>query len=246
MPNLLDHALFVVLAVLFPVRAGIFGIRRIRLASPADRPRVRRDVYRQAIAIQWSLVLAALVLWVAFRRDWSGIGVVPRFGWGLAGVLAGLVLAGLAVLRQRRQALADDDALAKLRERMVSLEPMLPHDREDLGLFYKLSVTAGICEEILYRGYIIWYLSHWVSIYPAAGLASLVFGFGHAYQGIRGMITTGIVGGFLSAVYLLTGSLYAGMIMHALMDAHSGHLMQVAYEREPPPTPPEEPGEATA
>ena len=244
MPSLLDHALFVVLAVLFPVRAGIFGIRRIRLASPADRPRVRREVYRQAIVIQWSLVLAALVLWIVFRRDWNGIGVVPRFGWGLAGVLVGMVLATLAVLRQRRQALADDDALAKLRERMASLEPMLPHDREDLGLFYRLSLTAGICEEILYRGYVIWYLSHWVSIVPAAGLASLVFGFGHAYQGVRGMITTAIVGAFFSAVYLLTGSLYAGMIMHALMDAHSGHLMWAAYDRAPAPPP--EPEETAA
>ena len=60
-------------------------------------------------------------------------------------------------------------------------------------------------------------------------------GTGHAYQGARGVITTGVVGAFFAVVYVLTGSLYAGMVMHALMDAHSGHLMQVAYEREPVP-----------
>jgi membrane protease YdiL (CAAX protease family) len=232
MPNALDHALFIVLAVLFPLRAGTFGFRRIQLASADERPRVRLSVYRQAMVIQWGLALAALGLWVANAREWEGIGLVPRFGWGLGGVLAGMLMMGFAVLRQRREALGDDDALARLRGRMSRLELMLPHSREELSLFLKLSLTAGICEELLYRGYLIWYLSHWFSVYPAAALASLLFGIGHVYQGWRGVITTGFVGVFLAAVYLITGSLYAGMVMHALMDAHSGHLMQAAYERE--------------
>lgn len=232
MPNALDHALFIVLAVLFPLRAGTFGFRRIQLASADERPRVRLSVYRQAMVIQWGLALAALGLWVANAREWEGIGLVPRFGWGLGGVLAGMLIMGFAVLRQRREALGDDDALARLRGRMSRLELMLPHSREELSLFLKLSLTAGICEELLYRGYLIWYLSHWLPVYPAAALASLLFGIGHVYQGWRGVITTGFVGVFLAAVYLVTGSLYAGMVMHALMDAHSGHLMQAAYERE--------------
>jgi len=232
MPNALDHALFIVLAVLFPLRASTFGFRRIQLASPDDRPRVRLSVYRQAMVIQWGLALVALGLWVFNAREWSGLGLVPFFGWGLGGVLVGTIAMGFAILRQRRQALADDDALARLRGRMSRLELMLPHSREELALFLKLSLTAGICEELLYRGYLIWYLSHWFAVYPAAALASLLFGIGHVYQGWRGVITTGFVGAFLSAVYLVTGSLYAGMVMHALMDAHSGHLMQAAYERE--------------
>jgi membrane protease YdiL (CAAX protease family) len=115
---------------------------------------------------------------------------------------------------------------------MERLEPMLPHTRAELALFLKLALTAGVCEELLFRGYMIWYLSHWLPIYPAAGLASLLFGIGHIYQGWRGVLTTGMVGAFLAAVFLLTGSLFAGMAIHALMDAHSGQLMQAAYERE--------------
>jgi len=232
MPNALDHALFVVLAVLFPLRASTFGFRRIQRASPEERPRVRLSVYRQAIVIQWGLTLVALGLGVANARGWQWIGLVPTFGAGLTGVVVGVIVMGFAVLRQRRQALADDDTLARLRGRFRRLEPMLPHSRDELSLFLVLSLTAGICEELLYRGYLIWYLSHWLSIYPAAALAALLFGIGHVYQGWRGVITTGLVGAFLAAVYLVTGSLYAGMVMHALMDAHSGSLMQVAYERE--------------
>ena len=233
MPGLLDHILFATLAVLFPLRASTFGFRRLLIASDDERPRVRLSVYRQALLIQWTLALAAVALWAARRREWEGLGLVPRFGWGLGGVLLGMLIAGIAVARQRGQVLEDEDALSRLRVRMSRLEVMLPHSRAELGLFFKLSITAGICEELLYRGYLIWYLSHWFSFYAAAGLAAVIFGLGHLYQGWRGMITTGLVGAFLSAVYLVTGSLYAGMIMHALMDAHSGQLMQVAYEREP-------------
>jgi hypothetical protein len=231
-PNLIDHAFFVVLAVLFPLRAGTFGFRRIQLASPADRPRVRLSVYRQAMVIQWGLAIAALGLWVAFRREWDGIGLVPRLGWGLGGAIFGMVVVAVAVLRQRRHVMSDDEALARLRGRMSRIALMLPHSREELALFFQLSLTAGICEELLYRGYVIWYLSHWLPIFSAAALSALVFGVGHVYQGWRGMLTTGMVGAFLAAVYIVTGSLYVGMILHALMDAHSGQLMQVAYARE--------------
>jgi CAAX protease family protein len=244
MPSLLDHVLFVTLAVLFPLRAGTFGFRRIQLASADARPRVRLSVYRQALVIQWALALAALGMWVSHAREWEGLGLVPHFGWGFRGVLAGMVIAGFAVVRQRIQVLKDGEALARLRTRMRRLELMLPHSRAELSFFFKLSITAGLCEELLYRGYLIWYLSHWLSIYPAAAIASLLFGIGHVYQGWRGVITTGVVGAFLSAVYLLSGSLYLGMVMHALMDAHSGHLMQVAYEREPALEPAPEEGEA--
>jgi membrane protease YdiL (CAAX protease family) len=40
------------------------------------------------------------------------------------------------------------------------------------------------------------------------------------------------VGAVLAAAYLLSGSIYVGMALHALMDLHSGHLMMRAYERE--------------
>jgi len=60
----------------------------------------------------------------------------------------------------------------------------------------------------------------------------LAFGVGHAYQGARGVVITTLLGVFLAAVYFLTGSLYASMLIHALMDLHTGDLAWRAYERE--------------
>jgi len=110
----------------------------------------------------------------------------------------------------------------------------MPHTPTELRRFYGLSVTAGVCEELLYRGFLIAYLVHWFGLIPAAGISAVIFGLGHLYQGWRGVLTTGAVGAFLAAVYLLTGSLLASMVLHALMDVHSGNLAFHAFTREPP------------
>jgi membrane protease YdiL (CAAX protease family) len=232
MPNGIDHALVMVLAVLFPIRASTFGYRRLRLAAQADLPRVRLSVYRQAILLQWVLSLAVVLLWIAQRRPWSALGLIPHLTPGLIGVLAGLAVIVVVVVRQRRAALASDEALEDVRRRMRHLERMLPGELGELRWFYRLSVTAGVCEELLYRGYMIWYLSHWLGLVQAIGVSSLVFGVGHSYQGIRGVIVTGLVGVFLATVYALSGSLIAPMLIHALMDAHSGQIAFVAFRRE--------------
>jgi membrane protease YdiL (CAAX protease family) len=245
-PVLFDHVFAFVLAVLFPVRAALFGYRRLTGAAPDEVPRIRLWLYKQGIAIQWTLAFLCVALWAWQHRPWAVLGVVPKLTWALGGVALGLAIVVLYIGRERKKALADDEALARLREQMRRLERMLPRSETDLRWFEWLSITAGICEELLYRGYLIWYLTHWMGVMPAAVIASVVFGCGHAYQGPRGILLTTVVGLFMSAVYLLTGSLYASMVIHALMDIYSGHTSRAAFAREPVVTftPPVPSGEA--
>jgi membrane protease YdiL (CAAX protease family) len=227
MTHLPDHMLFVMLAVLFPLRAATFGYRRLEQAEAGDVPRVRMWLYRQIIAIQWSLAALAVLLWVVFRRPWSDIGLKPQVTWGLIGVLAGLLIVVLLMALQQRGAGAEADA--RMRQRMHHLERMLPHDERELRWFSAVALTAGICEELLYRGYLIWYLQHWLSLALAVAVAAIIFGAGHFYQGVRGMLLTAVVGAFLAGVYLVSGSLFAAMAIHALMDLHAGRTALRAY-----------------
>lgn len=227
----LDHVLLVLLAALFPLWAVTFGFRRLKLASREELPRVRLLVYRRAMTIQWSLALIVIGLWVARGRGWTDLGLVPRMTGGLIGVAAGLAVAAFLVLRQRAGVLRDDEALARVRAQLGPLELMLPHSAHELGWFFRLSVTAGVCEELLYRGFLFWYLGHWLGPLPAAGVSALLFGIGHSYQGPRGILLTTAVGAFLSAIYAVTGSLIAPMVAHALMDIHSGDLGYAAFRR---------------
>jgi len=227
-----DYVFVVALVVLFPLRAALSGMRRLRRASPERLPEVRMSVYLEAIALQWLLVAALAALWIATRRPWSGLGLIPHLTPGLIGVAVGAAIVVALVWRQRRAAIASAELLARLRERMRHLEVMLPHAGREWRRFIALSLTAGICEEILFRGYLLWVLTHHLPLLPSAAITAVLFGLGHLYQGAKGVAQTGLFGAFLVAVYLLTGSLLMPMLLHAAMDLHSGHLLYRAYRRE--------------
>jgi len=87
-----------------------------------------------------------------------------------------------------------------------------------------MSVTAGICEEFYYRGFLFAYLAGLLTGVPAGAvivLAGLVFGLGHLYQGAAGVIKTGTVGALLGLLYWMTGSLWAPMLLHTVVDLSS-------------------------
>jgi hypothetical protein len=245
MPQLPDHLLLAVLGLFVPLRA-VAGLRRLQGAPDGDVPRVRLTTYRQILVYEWGLAAAVAGLWVAYGRDWAGLGLLPRWNGATIGVVAGLGIAIGLLARQQRRARQDEGAWDRLRERMARLERMLPHTRRELGWFVAISFTAGVCEELLYRGWLIWYLGRWLPIWPAALVAVAIFGIGHSYQGANGALRTGMAGAFFTAVYLLTGSLYLPMLLHFLVDAYSGSVMYQAYRRgaPAPPAAAAAPGEA--
>ena len=96
-----------------------------------------------------------------------------------------------------------------------------------------VSITAGVCEEILYRGLLLATLVSLVGTWPAVAITSLIFGLGHAYQGISGIAKTGLVGLVLAWFTVSSGSLYIAIVLHAIIDLTSGRLMGKAL-RTPP------------
>ena len=230
MPTPFDHALFVLLAVFFPIRSRTFGYRRLREAPLERVPTVRSGLYRQAIVLQWSFALAVVALWAWQRRPWTDLGLVWRsHAWSFA-LAAGFALLVAYLAVSVRSVLRDASGLLKVRRRLGPIERMLPRTDDELRAFYRLSFTAGVCEEILYRGYLFWYLGHWLPAPAVLPAAALLFGIGHSYQGRRGMLTTGLAGLALGMVYLLSGSLYLPMVLHALSDVYSGTIGRAALQ----------------
>jgi membrane protease YdiL (CAAX protease family) len=226
---LLDHVIFVVLAVVMPLRARAYAFGRLRRATAAAVPQVRRSLYHQGMMVQWSVVALTLGVWLARGRAWGDLGLAPRITPGLLGVVAGIAILALYIWNQAHRRPPAADTLAALRVRLEHLERMLPHTADELSTFNRLAITAGICEEILFRGFLLWYLQHALGPLPAAVLASVIFGVGHLYQGWKGVLQTGALGGFLIGVYVVSGSLYAGMLLHALMDLHAGRSAYLVY-----------------
>ncbi len=229
---LIDHLLALLLAVLGPLRSAVVGLKRFQRADARDLGRVRLKAYRGSMLGQLWRVAAVMVVWWLMHRSPATLGLAPHAGAGLIGVSVGLAVIIVVMLRQRREALADPTGRRELREHLDNIRLVLPHTRAEFKTFAWVALTAGICEELLYRGYLIWYFSHALPWWGAGLVTAVAFGFGHAYQGARGVVVTGLLGAFLAAVYFLTGSLYASMLIHFLMDLHSGDLAWRVYETE--------------
>jgi len=215
-----------------------WGMRRLRSAPEAESPSLRRRLWAGAILTQWGLVIALAGWWAHQHRAFASLGLVPRVGWGFAGVALGIALAAAMAVAQRRQVANDTGLRDRLRRRLAGVERLMPASRAEWPGFASLAITAGVCEEILFRGFVTWMLFHWLAG-PWAAIAAqgALFGLAHAYQGPRGVFATGAVGIFLGAIAWLTGSLWAPMVLHALMDLHAGDLSLRVREPDAPSAP---------
>jgi membrane protease YdiL (CAAX protease family) len=98
---------------------------------------------------------------------------------------------------------------------------VLPRTATERRLFTVVGVTAGICEEWLYRGFFLAVVAAVGGGLPTGVLvvvAAVAFGLAHAYQGPAGIVTTGLLGGVMAAIYLQTGSLLLPVLLHAVID----------------------------
>jgi uncharacterized protein len=140
-----------------------------------------------------------------------------------------LPLLYLALIVQQGRALASSpEAQARLREKLAPLRALLPHTPEEFRLFVPFCLTAGICEELLFRGYLVWVLQAWIGLWAAAGVSMVVFGVAHAYQGFQFGVRAFFAGAAMGLLALATGSILPGMALHALIDLGSGWVTYTA------------------
>lgn len=229
----IDHGVFAVLALWFPLRSAFLSHRRLQRSPEADLPRVRLGIYRQAMFFQWALTGFVVVHWLQERRSFASLGLVPAWSIPFLAGLAVLAIVVPVVLVHTRKISNDEASLVRVRRQIAHVGRLLPKSPVELRWFYAVALTAGICEEVLYRGFLIAYLGAVAGPWPAVAAAAFVFGFGHVYQGWRGMIATTLVGLLMGGLYLLTGSLLMPMVLHVLIDVHSGTVAYWAHAREP-------------
>jgi CAAX protease family protein len=223
MPTLVDALFAFVLVVVASVLEYRYFWPRFRADTAAERPRARTRAYRRGLAAQWLFALGALWIWAAHHRSWSELGLAFPNGWRLA-LGMGFVIAAAALL-----ALQLWSVLRLPIARRVAARPqlghvafMLPRTGEDHRWFVALSITAGFCEELLYRGYLPWLFTPWLGRAVAMSVVVLIFGISHIYQGWKGAAKATLAGAVLVAIVLSTGSLIPAMIVHALVDVGGG------------------------
>lgn len=220
MTTLLDLLFVALFALALPLWDAFVFWPALRRHSQTDPARARLRLCRSAIASAWVLVAIGATIWVAHGRSWSTLGFSIPEGWRLWTSLALLLLLGAYQLCAVATVARSADAQATVRKQAGPLTRFMPHTRSELKWFGALSLTAGFCEEFLYRGYFIWAFAPWLGWWGAAALSLPCFAIAHVgvYQGWNGALRTGIVGALFTFVVAMSDSLWPAIALHALID----------------------------
>jgi CAAX protease family protein len=234
-PSVIAHVLAFCLLLAYPLW-DYFDTQQLRKGID---PRAKLRYYKETVLWLWLAAIAAL--WCVganlFTRD---VGL-PRFvlshrllarflAWAMA------ILIVIVSLLPQLQALRNVKVRGIVMKKYGRLSFFLPNTANEFRWYSIASITAGICEEVLYRGFLIHYLGvqPWhLGLFMAVVISSLAFGAAHLYQGAQGFLTTTIGGMIFSAVFLLTSNLLLPIIFHAAADLIAVPLLRL-HAAEPP------------
>lgn len=212
---MVSSLLRIVFSLLLMVGVPVLSWRSARPEELKGIP--RRALYFSAVVSQWVLaVIGVLVVFVSWA-EWSKVGIASVSAseflkWTAVLVLISVAGLGLVLLLEQRGWWPSESEMVRL---------LMPENgREKLWALFGLAPTAGLCEEFLYRGFLLAEMTAWFhSAAWGVVVSSAAFGLAHSYQGLNGMVRAGLLGALLAWPVVHLGSLYPSMAAHFLIDA---------------------------
>jgi CAAX protease family protein len=208
----------VVVSIVLPVVAGA----QVRLIGrPEAVPRI--PVYASSMVSLWVLALVTVPVSGLSRFSAADLGLVVPAVWRVIGTAAGVTAVSIGVLFVMSAGGMRESPLARR---------LIPVSRREKLVFAGLSMTAGICEEFVFRGFLLHTFSMAWGGPIAVAVSSVVFGALHAYQHLGGAVRAALLGALLCVPTLLTGSILPSVIAHAGIDLISGLLLARRFAPE--------------
>jgi uncharacterized protein len=216
MTHLFPHLLATYTVLVAPWLGCIVYERARRRFLSGDRL-AKVQFYRSGVAEQIVMTGSVLGLWRFGGVSGISFGIRAPYSWfwttsALVVLVIWLLWTGMR-LRPKAE---------KIRKRFQeSMGMLFPDSRQERNWFGVLSVGAGISEELVYRGFLMYYVGEYVphsNMTERVLLTSVIFGLAHIYQGWKRAIPTGILGLIFAVMYVISGSLLLPIVVHAATD----------------------------
>jgi len=173
-------------------------------------PKARLLYYRTNVLWEWSwvIVLAVILIPIPHPLNFIGLTMPSLPGWIILAALVFGIGLSIFLLRQNPR------ALSSMQRSLESSSVILPSTPSERKWYAALSITAGICEELLYRGFL---LSFMAIYFPGLGwlfssiISGIIYGLSHIYLGRKNMLQTALNGFSFAIVYFLSGNLLSAI-----------------------------------
>ena len=230
--------LFITASLLYVAVYPISGFYQTRLLRKSNKAGVRDKSlwYRQSMLWSWipTLIIISVLIFDGYSLDSLGLDYINPGKHGLKGWIVILTLISYILYlcylvyniiairfdKEKRRDYAD-----KIPDELLFALPVTKKEKREWKL---LSLSAGITEEIQYRGYLFFAMQLLfpdISIWIVLAVSSAVFGIGHIYQRkeVYKPLLAGIYFGFL---YIVLGSVIPVIIVHTLQDLVVTNLIE--------------------
>lgn len=213
----LRHTLVLVGILLAIAAYGVYG-QMMAAREPTARGSAL-PTYLGLLAAEWALVRYVMV---GLRGGGTTLRDLLGERWrGLGDVARDAVLALAVFLAWTAVASAADRMTGSTTSKAV--QDLLPRGPAEIAVWVLLSLSAGFCEEVVYRGYLQRQFHALTgSALAAVLIQAVLFGISHGYQGVRNVILITLYGTIFGVLAWWRRSLKPGMILHAWTDVVGG------------------------
>ncbi|MEL6925325.1 MAG: CPBP family intramembrane glutamic endopeptidase [Bacteroidota bacterium] len=225
-PTFVDHLFFVLVGVYLPLS----NLRQARqgMEGMTFDASMKVQIYYINGMMLWLGAFIALGIWWANDRPLMLLGFRPPvLNLWVIGLTIFFVLAYLVDLYRETQFA---ERRRKTIEHWKKHTPFLPENVAELQHFNFLAISAGIAEEIVFRGF---FITYWLSIFGQSSsdrfwavlIPALIFSVGHSYQGLKAVVKIFVLAVLFGYLFLLSESLWLVMLLHVAVDMISGRVM---------------------
>lgn len=212
--------IFFVLVVILPWR-GRMKMKKL-LAQLQVGTMERLTLYASTIAFQWAMVAA--VAWRAWMYGYTasqlGLTMPDRMRLFVVAIVGGVTIAAFQWLNLHRVGKIPIEKRGPL---VAIAQLIFPHSTVELFTYFALAITAGLCEEFLYRGFTMAVLAHiGFPVWTVVLLSSVMFGLAHLYQGRGGLVGTLLIGIVFGMARIAYDSLVPVIFWHSALDMVAG------------------------
>ena len=230
----IDHFLFIIVGIVIPAlslmsmgKVDELDVEFIDLPRPS-----KKRIYYVNGLILWVGVLIILYSWYFGPKPFNLLGLQsPKFTfYTIVFSITLLVIYVIDLVKSYKEFDTVPDEESKF------FEDVMPVNWKEYAHFCFLAISAGVCEEFIFRGFLINYLnvvlentSH--SLVIACILTSVIFALSHLQQGLDNVLKIAVLALLFALIFVLSESLLIVIFLHAFVDLVSGAMMVIAKQK---------------
>lgn len=214
---IMTNMLAFLIAIIYPIY--IFATHQKVNANIIQNEKYRLLDYKQTLLIFWGLTLLIFLNFFVYKQP------DLNFNLKLSIINTGLIILILVLtyLQYKTSNITPKDSNS-VKEKLKGIYHYLPKTRNELIWFSLLSISAGICEEIIFRLFFFEFLKEHTTLIITFIVTNLIFAITHIGTGKRNLISSFFLGVLFSVLYYFTDNIWIAVLLHSLINLNAGLL----------------------